>query len=125
MRGRICLSGVIKNKIITSLKEGVQERLYNNTLWGCYNNEWIKISKLELNIQGLFPFDIGCWSLEYDRIRTYILSKITDGFDLIPDVVRYQSNKIITFISQRSELNIPLVSLPKLSGDNTVLIDWS
>ncbi|PIM96932.1 DNA-directed RNA polymerase subunit beta [Candidatus Hodgkinia cicadicola] len=123
MKDRISLSGITSDKPVTNLREGVQRRLYNNVLWGCYNNEGIKISKLELNIRGLFPFSIGCWRLEYGRIEIYILSEISNSFDLILDVIRYQSYKSITFISQRSELNMPLVILPTLTRDNVVLID--
>ncbi|PIM95454.1 DNA-directed RNA polymerase subunit beta [Candidatus Hodgkinia cicadicola] len=122
MKDRISLDGIIDGVSVLD-QRGVQERLYNNVLWGCYNNEGIKISKLELNIQGLFPFDIGHWRLEYGKVEICISSRTMDVFGLILDVIQYSIDKKITFISQKLELNIPLVILPSLTKHNTVLVD--
>ncbi|PIM96484.1 DNA-directed RNA polymerase subunit beta [Candidatus Hodgkinia cicadicola] len=122
MKDRVSLDGIIDGVSVLD-QRGVQERLYNNVLWGHYNNEGIKISKLELNIQGLFPFDIGRWSLEYGKVEICILSRTTNMFGLILDVIQYRVDKKITVISQRLELSTPLVTLPSLSKDNAVLVD--
>ncbi|PIM96223.1 DNA-directed RNA polymerase subunit beta [Candidatus Hodgkinia cicadicola] len=122
MKDRISLDGTIDGMSVLN-QRGVQERLYNNVLWGYYNDKGIKISKLELNIRGLFPLDIGHWRLEYGKVDICVLSRTTNVFGLILDVVQYLIDKKITFISQRLELSIPLVALPSLSEDNSVLVD--
>ncbi|PIM95075.1 DNA-directed RNA polymerase subunit beta [Candidatus Hodgkinia cicadicola] len=122
MKGRISLSGIVGTEPVTNSR-GIQQRLYNNVLWGCYNNQGIKISKLKLNLQGLFPFDNGRWSLEYTKVETYVLSRNTTAFDLNLEVIQYRSHTKMVYVFHRWWLNIPLMVLPTLSKDGTVHVD--
>ncbi len=100
MKGRISLSGIVGTEPVTNSR-GIQQRLYNNVLWGCYNNQGIKISKLKLNLQGLFPFDNGRWSLEYTKVETYVLSRNTTAFDLNLEVIQYRSHTKMVYVFHR------------------------
>ncbi len=122
MKDRISLSGIIETKPVTNSR-GIQQRLNNNVLWGCYNNESIKISKLRLNLHGLFPFDIGHWSLEYTNVETYVLSKNITTFDLSLEVIQYRSHTKMVYVFHRWRLNMPLMCLPTLLKDNAIHVD--
>ncbi|PIM96012.1 hypothetical protein [Candidatus Hodgkinia cicadicola] len=102
---------------------GLQNRLYKNTLWGCYNNEGIKISKLELNLRTLFPFDFGHWNLELIRSNNFIKDKKLTSFELYLNVVQYCLDKDIMFICCQFDLDVPLMDLPRLQKDEALTVN--
>ncbi len=102
---------------------GIQNRLYKNALWGCYNCEGIKISKLELSLWTLFPFNLKYLSLELKRIRNFIKNEWLTSFDLELNIIQYCFYKDIIFVSQQYDLNIPLMDLPRLSKDGILIIN--
>ena len=66
----------------------LQIRLYKNVLRGCYNNEGIKISKLELSLWTLFPFNLKYLSLELKkRIRNFIKNERLTSFGLKLNII--------------------------------------
>ncbi|PIM96902.1 DNA-directed RNA polymerase subunit beta [Candidatus Hodgkinia cicadicola] len=102
---------------------GLQNRLYKNTLWGCYNDKGIKISKLELNLRTLFPVDLKRWSLELIRPNNSIRDEESTSFGLELKVVRYCFDKDILFVNHWYNLDVPLMDLPRPSKDGVLTIN--
>ncbi|PIM94820.1 DNA-directed RNA polymerase subunit beta [Candidatus Hodgkinia cicadicola] len=102
---------------------GLQNRLYKNTLWGCYNDKGIKISKLELNLRTLFPSDFGHWSLDLTKPNNFIKDKKLTSFELHLNVVQYYLDKDIMFVCYRFDLDVPLVDLPRLPKDEVLTVN--
>ncbi|PIM96056.1 DNA-directed RNA polymerase subunit beta [Candidatus Hodgkinia cicadicola] len=102
---------------------GLQSRLYNNILWGQYNNEGIKISKLELNIRTLFPLDFEYWNIELVRIRNFIKSERSTMFELELNITWWYFENDIAFICYRHDFNVPLMNLPRLTKNGILIIN--
>ncbi|PIM95885.1 hypothetical protein [Candidatus Hodgkinia cicadicola] len=101
----------------------LQNRLYKNTLWGCYNNEGIKISKLELILQTLFPVNLKHYSLELIKTSNCIKDEKLTSFGLELNVIRYCLDKDILFVNDQHNLDVLLMDLPRLSKDGILTIN--
>ncbi|PIM96883.1 DNA-directed RNA polymerase subunit beta [Candidatus Hodgkinia cicadicola] len=101
----------------------LQTRLYKNVLWGCYNNEGIKISKLELILRTLFPVNLKHWSLELVRPNNSIRDEELTSFGLELNVVQYCLDKDILFVNYQYNLDVPLMDLPRPSKDGILTIN--
>ncbi|PIM96729.1 DNA-directed RNA polymerase subunit beta [Candidatus Hodgkinia cicadicola] len=102
---------------------GLQSRLYNNVLWGCYNNKGIKISKLNLNVQTLFPLDFGYLVIELVRISNFIKNERLTTFELDLNIIQCCIDKDIIFVCHRHDLNVPLMDLPRLTKNGTLIVN--
>ncbi|PIM95245.1 DNA-directed RNA polymerase subunit beta [Candidatus Hodgkinia cicadicola] len=102
---------------------GIQNRLYKNALWGCYNCEGIKISKLELTLRTLFPTNFRHWSLDLININNFIKDEKLTSFELHLNGVQYCHDKDIIFVSHQFDLDVPLMDLPRLSKDEMLIVN--
>ncbi|PIM96856.1 DNA-directed RNA polymerase subunit beta [Candidatus Hodgkinia cicadicola] len=119
---RFDLNTNLVNKIPLNHND-LQNRLYKNVLWGCYNNEGIKKSKLELILRPLFPVNLKYWSLELIRPSNFIRDEKITSFGLELNVVSYCLDKGILFINSQYDLDVPLMDLPRPSKDGIVTIN--
>ncbi|WP_192573072.1 hypothetical protein [Candidatus Hodgkinia cicadicola] len=107
----------------------IQRLMYTKLIWGCYNTYGIKISKLILNLQPLFPVNNQELSLEFINIREHDSIKPPDGFensdrfDIDLNLVCYSENEWFIQLHQRVEIQTALIDLPRLLKDDTVVIE--
>ncbi|PIM95108.1 DNA-directed RNA polymerase subunit beta [Candidatus Hodgkinia cicadicola] len=107
----------------------LQRRMYTDPIWGTYNNIGIKISKLILRLQPIFPVRFQGVSLEYAGIKKYTSLEEeksfndSDRFDIDLNLINYHVNKWFTQINQRCEIQTGMVDLPRLLKDDTVVIE--
>ncbi len=100
----------------------VQSRLYTKPLWGCYNSFGIKISKLILSLQMLFPIKIKSLDLEFVTVRVLNPSYDVSEFVFeLKGIYYFKFNGIIV-IDRFINIEFPLFKLPKLSKCGTVCI---
>ncbi len=103
--------------------------MYTDPIWGTYNNIGIKVSKLILRLQPIFPVRFQGVSLEYGGIRKYNSLKgekgfnDSDRFDIDFNLINYHVNKWFTQIDQQCEIQTGMIDLPRLLKDDTVVID--
>ncbi|PIM94981.1 DNA-directed RNA polymerase subunit beta [Candidatus Hodgkinia cicadicola] len=107
----------------------LQKLMYTKLIWGCYNTYGIKISKLILNLQPLFPVNYQEMSLEFINVRKYDSIKPiddfenSDRFDINLNLVCYFKNKWFIQLHQRVEIQTALIDLPRLLKDDTIIIE--
>ncbi|PIM96362.1 DNA-directed RNA polymerase subunit beta [Candidatus Hodgkinia cicadicola] len=107
----------------------LQRRMYTNPIWGTYNNVGIKISKLILKLQPIFPLEFQGVSLEYAGIKKYAsveegkVSNDSDRFDIDLNLIGYYEDKWFVHIDQRCEIQTGMVDLPRLLKDDTVIVE--
>ncbi|PIM96150.1 DNA-directed RNA polymerase subunit beta [Candidatus Hodgkinia cicadicola] len=122
MNTRFNLNTNLVNKIPLTHND-LQNRLYKNILWGCYNNEGIKISKLELILRTLFPLNLKHYSLELIKPSNSVKDEKFTSFGLELNVIRYCLDKDILFVIDQYGLDVLLMDLPRPSKDGILTIN--
>ncbi|PIM96953.1 DNA-directed RNA polymerase subunit beta [Candidatus Hodgkinia cicadicola] len=124
---RLNLNGSLVDTPVVN-RGNLQRRLYNEVIWGCYNDLDIKISKLEVNVSSLFPVDSDYGSLEFISIDHSVLedatnSTIRNKFILKINVNLYHLIGDVIFVGQRSQVDVPLMELPQLTDNDEVVVN--
>ncbi len=92
---RVDLNGSLKINNILQICM-LQNRLYTKSIWGCYNSFGVKVSKLILSLQLLFPVNVEDLSLEFITIGVLDFSLVASEFIFKFKVVHYfEFNDII------------------------------
>ncbi len=101
---------------------GFQRRTYVKPIWGLYNVNGIKISKLKLNLRVLFPISFCNWSLEFINIINHNISNEIDSFYICFKLVQYSNFYGIQYVEYSSNFCSLLVDLPKVSNNGLINI---
>ncbi len=103
----------------------VQDQLYKKPIWGYRNYLGIKISKLRLYLQTIFPIQTNVNSLDFinTKTSTFPSSKEneTTRFNIILNIISYSTSNNIVHINNSSTISIPLMDLPTLTTTNNII----
>ncbi|PIM95215.1 DNA-directed RNA polymerase subunit beta [Candidatus Hodgkinia cicadicola] len=106
-----------------------QRLMYTKLIWGSYNMFGIKISKLILSLQPLFPINNQEVNLELIGIKKRNSIELVDGFensdrfDINLNLVLYFESDWFIQLHQHVEIQTTLIDLPRLLKDDTIVIE--
>ncbi|MFP3039931.1 MAG: hypothetical protein ACKESA_01340 [Candidatus Hodgkinia cicadicola] len=100
----------------------IQNRLYIKTIWGYYNSFGIKVSKLILSLQALFPIKAKDLNLEFVTVKILNPSYTVSEFVFEFKGMHYFEFNGIMGIDWFINIEFPLFKLPKLSSCGTICV---
>ncbi len=105
----------------------LQKQLYTKTIWGCYNNIGIKVSKLRLSLIAMFPFQNKDLNLEFINITNHNFQINEEDniseFILEVKIIQYANINDIVYIIHIIDIYSPIMRLPRLNYYYTITIN--